>query len=582
VDQWYKLGIEWDKSGNDVAYWINDVLQVQDTANNLYQTNSPAQLMMYSSSSYSLNWFWKDIRIDGDAMPVGCGNNFSADTDIFGLYNFEPGALAVDLSGNSQTLTPTNSPVTDASRRIVGSGSVGYDTTSDRYHYRTDANLASGHPYKSATGEVDFSETFWMYMDTANSTAQSYIISKYNPVSGGRKFAIAQDTSSGSQTGTNNSLFIYHGYGDTSYSTNLQSDVELDADKWYFVHHSYHAALNGHKLRIWDQAASQWLYKEPIDYENIYYEETENMNSGTGNFIIGTRGDAESTRFFTGNIDELTIFDRVISDFDANRIMKGIYDSTISSSNDFSGNGDIFSLYHFEPGDLTTDDSLQNNTLTASATAPASDPNFFIRGTGSINYDITDTSYHYITNTNLSFGHPFKSTSGESDFTITGWFMIEDVTTDVKYLFSKYNAADGYRQFAICHDDNTGSVTGYANALYILHGYNSGLSNYDTHQVDVALKQGYWYWIHHSYNASTNTHRTRLWDDSNQSWLTGGAVSTSFSGDDMYVSSLSNFVIGQRHDGNSLRNFDGRIDEWIVFDEVISDTDADKIREGTY
>ena len=78
------------------------------------------------------------------------GNDFTGDSDVAAVYDFEPGALGADDSGNGNTLTAYNSPASDTTYYKRGSGSVSYVRNDVDYQMVSDANLASGFPLKSS------------------------------------------------------------------------------------------------------------------------------------------------------------------------------------------------------------------------------------------------------------------------------------------------------------------------------------------------------------------------------------------------------------------------------------------------
>lgn len=252
--------------------------------------------------------------------PGGCTsgvNDFSgASSTLYGLYHFESGAVSTDSDGGTGTLSTVGGlPTADGTnyRATDGSYSAYFDESNDAL--RTDTLLGAGNPLKNATGEHDFSITLWLRFDSMDNFIE-YPISKYNATNGERQFGFNITSSSASSVPR-----ITYGYtnsttGDSFTYVCDDSGYTVLAERWYFVHISFAASTNTFHLRMWDDTASSWAVDET--------EVTAHAPDwGTADLTL-MRRDGGTDRI-TGNLDELTIWDSVVSDSDANLIRIGCY-----------------------------------------------------------------------------------------------------------------------------------------------------------------------------------------------------------------------------------------------------------------
>jgi len=253
-------------------------------------------------------------------------------------------------------------------------------------------------------------------------------------------------------------------------------------------------------------------------------------------------------------------------------VLEGLID--VYSINDFSNDSSVYGVYNFESGALTDDSSAQGTAqdFTASANAPDSDTSNYKQGAGSADYDDSVPEYHYRTDANLATGHPFKSSTGEHDFSVCYWVRKNSGNTGTTYAVSKY-------------DTNSERTYGHAfldsDYLVIIHGYNSGDSFGYAINTEHAFVTDRWYWIFATYTASTDVHTVKVWDDNSGSYVVDTSGDSSSEGD-MTVGSAPFAVGGRFATGSAAGSFDGKVDELVVFDRVISETEADYIRTHRY
>jgi hypothetical protein len=236
-------------------------------------------------------------------------------------------------------------------------------------------------------------------------------------------------------------------------------------------------------------------------------------------------------------------------------------------ANDFSGDPNCVALWKF---DNDANDSIGGNDLTEVNT-PTYDASIKKEGTHSIDFEYDNAEYCTIDDADLDANFPGKSGTSSQSFSICGWFRLETLPSsgpDNRTLIGKYE--NGMRSYVVDLEDSN-------NKVLFKVGYNSGGSA-TTITFGTALQTGRWYHFGVTYDVSDNGMKLRIWDDtagalldSNASGTAGGNMSPAAAPLQISHSwALDNHVI------------DGKIDEVVIFNKVLSDADIDSIRAGTY
>ena len=220
--------------------------------------------------------------------------------------------------------------------------------------------------------------------------------------------------------------------------------------------------------------------------------------------------------------------------------------------------------YKFESGALLTDSTANANTL--SNTGPvAEDTTNFAEGSCSAGYDTWD--YLSRTNANLSSGFPLKDGETNKDLTVVGWFRPHTAGYgNIWPFFSTYVFA-GYSGLIFLVNGNS--------SIDVALGYGTGA---ESHACAYTFTPDTWYHIGASWNDATKTATYRIWNGSTASTLSAEYTNGVTVG-------AGPFKIGESTrylSGSDTYNFDGQIDEYAVFNTVLSIDDIDAIRGGTY
>ena len=227
-------------------------------------------------------------------------NVFSADPNCVALYRFEDGALGTDSIGTN-TLAATSDPAADTVNKKEGGASVDYDG-GDR-HYRNDGDLSADFPCKNGSTNKTFSICMWFKLDSlANWRA---ICSKY--VSGnGNSFVLNTDASGNVQ------IWLYTGTSAEVYTFGTTITTSI----WYHATFIYEDTGKTWRIRIWDDNAGALLGVDATGTgtKNIYLVNTP--------FRIGSLA---TTSYFDGLIDELVVFNDILSVEEIDLIRTGTF-----------------------------------------------------------------------------------------------------------------------------------------------------------------------------------------------------------------------------------------------------------------
>jgi len=245
-------------------------------------------------------------------------------------------------------------------------------------------------------------------------------------------------------------------------------------------------------------------------------------------------------------------------------------------ANDFSSDSNCRALWRFESGALTTD-SVGANTLTNDSSVVTAD-------TDSVNYHEGEASAYfvssasprlYINDADLDSGFPLKSSASTADFSLCFWFKLADVAAN--YILVAKNIYLGSNdESLLLYTRDYGTYYG----IRIIKGYNSGNSNEVWEAVaSLDLQAGRWYHLGLTWDDSAKQFNIVVWDDTTSTKYTD-------SDNQSYSMSLTSspLNLGARADSSGTPNaeLNGWLDEVVVFSDILTESEIDSIRQGTY
>ena len=278
--------------------------------------------------------------------------------------------------------------------------------------------------------------------------------------------------------------------------------------------------------------------------------------------------DAGGAGPFNGKQDELVVFNRLLNNYEINQIRNGTFAGAASppvyaNINNFSGDATCLALWRFENGALLAD-SKSTNTLVAAPNVPTADTVHFVEGGASANFVAASSQGLKITDANLAAGFPFKNGDTGKKVTFCFWYQPTTNPAGDKGLISKrYNGSSDAYSFVIDHVGNTlwiiiNSVYYWGNIFTFVPGTLYHLAI----ELDSSGAVGWAKVI--VYDSSVSCINTYL----NAALPAKCAPDTG----DLCIGSV----------GNNAYYINGNMDEVVVFDRLLSDTEVDAIRKGTY
>jgi len=235
-------------------------------------------------------------------------------------------------------------------------------------------------------------------------------------------------------------------------------------------------------------------------------------------------------------------------------------------ANNFAGDPNCTALWRFENGALTAD-SKGANTLTAVNT-PTADQVNFKEGAASVQLTEADTDYLVINDVNLDAGFPLKNGDAVKKISATFWVRFDSLPVVVsrRACFNK----DGLNKCSILiglYNDMTDS------SIELSISSNGMAWTSYLHASAIAINT--WYHVGVTYQDSDQVYRIRIWDD------TAGAIL----GVDLTGVGVNIFVTNgavKVGDDQAGAKMDGKIDEMVIFNDILTVAQIDAIRAGTY
>lgn len=236
-------------------------------------------------------------------------NNFSGDSNCKALWKFDNGALTTDSKG-SNTLTNKNSVTANTSDYQEGDAAADFDAASNQSFSITDASLDLGFPLKS--GDTNKILSVCMWFKTTTVAVTQYLYAKYDTSGNDRTFAIRiQDT--------NGRIAVYIGYNGGASFEAKESSIALVANRWYHLGVTFDDSDGSYKIRIWDDTALAIHSNDSGNFSNA-------ISIGSAELCIATRTGGTT---LDGLIDELVVFDSVLSTDDIDAIRAGTYSGAL-------------------------------------------------------------------------------------------------------------------------------------------------------------------------------------------------------------------------------------------------------------
>jgi hypothetical protein len=233
-----------------------------------------------------------------------------------------------------------------------------------------------------------------------------------------------------------------------------------------------------------------------------------------------------------------------------------------AAGNNFAVDPNCVALWRFEQtpsGGLDPNDAIGDNTLVNyNVDVNTID---YREGTASAQFDVH--KYLSITDADLADDFPLKSTGDRKNFSVCCWVRVPD--NRINTIWSKF--ASGQSSFQLALDTAGANVE-----VYLLQGHSDGL-NFQVTRPGITLNPMKWYHLGLTYDDTTRSYLVRVWDAEADALL---ATKTGVFNRNIGLSDAP-WQIGKGNWNNY-----GWLDEMVVFNDVLTTAEIDKIRQGTY
>jgi len=239
-------------------------------------------------------------------------------------------------------------------------------------------------------------------------------------------------------------------------------------------------------------------------------------------------------------------------------------------ANVFSGDPNCVALWRFESGALTTD-SIGTNTLTDFNTVGVNTSEYK-EGSASADLEASNDECFYITDANLSSDFPLKDGDTNKKISVCCWARAENLGSYAGF-FGKFENTSGKYCIKLLW-----GTTGPSILLQI--GHTGGTAT-ETLYDGGSLSTNRWYHLAVTFDDSDKSWKLVVWDD------TAGSKIINASGTATNNISISDapFLVGDIATSSGTPQgvtWDGELDEFVVFKDILTSDEIDEIRAGTY
>lgn len=244
--------------------------------------------------------------------------------------------------------------------------------------------------------------------------------------------------------------------------------------------------------------------------------------------------------------------------------------SPLMADNDFS---DAIAVFHFENGADLGEDSQGGASMTNNGVAQNTVT--YKIGSGSADFEDSEIDFLYIGDGTLDADFPTRSTDVIGDMTICFWMRAESLPgSNFDYVITKWDLSNNKMSWAIAIYKDTFEY------LTFFQGHTNGTdADYTTGRHATDINASIWYHASVTYDYSEDRVKIRIWDD-NASAIHGTDLNVQF-GQDMTITD-SQFRMGNRQDQVVSLGYDGLLDEVVIWNRILSQSEVDAVRGGTY
>ncbi|UCD52921.1 MAG: hypothetical protein JSW27_09825 [Phycisphaerales bacterium] len=528
---------------------VGNVTSLEDSLGNITTSEYyPSRRLKKTVSPLPFNYatayeYYDDGKLKHVKRYLGSSSGSSggsAGASCVARYRHEADGLGLDTQGENDLTN--NGVALRTYGQMEGETCGTYSHTEGDYQVITDANLSADFPGKSGTSNGSFTICGWFRSGWLWSNGDMYVVRKFD----------ANDLSFGLRVNCVNGVRRFQmvvGYDDgDSYDSYLHGST-VSTLTWYHVATTWENSTKAYRIRVWDDTGGAILGTD------LTGTGSHEMSPAAGDFILGGT--------WTGEMDDVAVFNYALTPSEIDEVRQQTFDYHRGPGSDFSNDPNCVALWRLEASALTAD-SIGSNTLTNSNAA--SDANDYQEGSACADFEGDDLAKLYIADADLDGEFPFKSGTSNNKISVCFWAKWESIT-NYQEIVGKTDNDTNDVSFSIWNDPSGHITMGI--------GYNGGASEEEL-VLSSAVTTGRWYHVGATFDDDTKSWKMRVWDD------TAGAILASDSGtatNNVNFTDIGWYLGDGAVDGYP---FDGKLDEVLVFNDILTTEEIDEIREATY
>jgi hypothetical protein len=231
------------------------------------------------------------------------------DPNAVAWWRFETGKLGADTVG---TNILTNHGVTANTTDVKeGVSSGDFEASEKDYLWIPDANLSADFPLSSTTAPKRISVAYWMKLE-------SLPITNYTYDSFSKATSTAALNSIALMVHANGTVGFFTGYNNGMSYESKWTDQAVSIGKWYHVVVTYQDSNRTFRINVYDADAGTTL-------SNRTGTMTYNISVTDAGVYIGARSDLSANRYFDGLLDEMVVFNDILTTAEIAQIRAGTY-----------------------------------------------------------------------------------------------------------------------------------------------------------------------------------------------------------------------------------------------------------------
>jgi len=239
------------------------------------------------------------------------GNDFTVDPNAVAWWRFETTKLGADTVGTN-VLTNVGATAFTADKK-EGDSSVDLESTQGDYLWIPDANLSADFPFSGPSAPKALSVAYWMKLESlplAGTTSDPF--SKTDSTN--LKISITHMVNEVGMVG-----FLAGRNNGTNYQVIMSAASErVTTGKWYHVVMTYKDSDRSYRINVWDADTATLVTNKTGTTTNTLSV----TDAGVG---VGARCDAAQPHYFDGLLDEMVVFNDVLTEPEIAQIRAGTY-----------------------------------------------------------------------------------------------------------------------------------------------------------------------------------------------------------------------------------------------------------------